>query len=111
VIAIGNEGRHQLDILRKIATGPDSFWSNNHTLPMIEEIQLEDIVLGVFPKVGGGMFEAFSFWPKNSVGDGLEMVMQMLEVSYSAFYLHSARPILCIGSGVYSQIEYSPSST
>jgi len=80
VIVVRKEGQIHLDILKKIATGPNSFCSSNHTLPMLDEIQFEDIVLGVFPKIGQSMFEAFGGWPRNSVGDILDMIMQMLEV-------------------------------
>jgi hypothetical protein len=50
---------------------------------MFMEFQFEDIVFGIFPLVGGEMSYAFgSFWPKNSVGDIIDMLMQMLEVSF-----------------------------
>ena len=48
---------------------------------MFLEFQFEDIVFGIFPKVGGEVVNAFRFWPNNSVGDILDMLMQMLEVS------------------------------
>ena len=80
VIVIGNEGHDHLKILRTAATGENSLLSTNHTLPMIMEFQFEDIVFGVFPKVGAEMFDAFGFWPNNSVGDIIDMLMQMLEV-------------------------------
>ena len=48
---------------------------------MFMEFQFEDIVFGIFPKVGGEMLDAFGCWPNNSVGDILDMLMQMLEVS------------------------------
>ena len=48
---------------------------------MFMEFQFEDIVFGIFPLVGGEMSYAFGFWPNNSVGDIIEMLMQMLEVS------------------------------
>ena len=49
---------------------------------MFMEFQFEDIVFGIFPKVGGEMTYAFRFWPDNSVGDIIDMLMQMLEVSF-----------------------------
>ena len=49
---------------------------------MFIEFQFEDIVFGIFPKVGAEMLYAFGFWPKNSVGDIIDMLMQMLEVSF-----------------------------
>ncbi|KAF8815276.1 hypothetical protein BYT27DRAFT_6735503 [Phlegmacium glaucopus] len=79
VITIGNEGHDHLKILRRIATGKDSLWSDNHALPMLAEFEWEDIIFGIFPKVGGTVEYAYDFWPKNSVGDIIEMLMQMLE--------------------------------
>ena len=48
---------------------------------MFMEFQFEDIVFGIFPKVGGEILDAFGDWPKNSVGDIVDMLLQMLEVS------------------------------
>ena len=81
VIVIGNEGHDHLKILRTIATGEKSLLSNNHALPMFAEFQFEDIIFGIFPQVGGGISYAYDCWAKNSVGDIVEMLMQMLEVS------------------------------
>ena len=50
---------------------------------MIMEFQFEDIVFGIFPKVGADVMYAFGFWPNNSVGDITDMLMQMLEVSFT----------------------------
>ena len=47
---------------------------------MFQELVFEDIVFGIFPKVGARVFDMVGRWAKNSVGDVLEMVMQMLEV-------------------------------
>ena len=82
VIVIGNEGHDNLKILRTIATGENSLLSNNHTLPMFMEFQFEDIVFGIFPKTGGETLSAFGYWANNSVGDIIDMLMQMLEVSF-----------------------------
>jgi hypothetical protein len=85
VIVIGNEGHDHLKILRTIATGENSLFSNNHALPMFAEFQFEDIIFGIFPKVGGGMLYLYRYgsWAKNSVGDIIEILMQMLEVSFT----------------------------
>jgi hypothetical protein len=80
VIVIGNEGHDHLKILRTIATGENSLLSTNHTLPMFMEFQFEDIVFGIFPKVGAKMLDTFGYWANNSVGDIIDMLMQMLEV-------------------------------
>ena len=88
VIVIGNEGYDHLKILRTIATGEKILFSNNHALPMFEEFQFEDIIFGIFPKVGGEIVYAYDYWAKNSVGDIIEMLMQMLEVSFTFYVLH-----------------------
>ena len=80
VIVNGNEGHDYLNILR--TTGEKSLLSTNHTLPMFMEFQFEDIVFGIFPMVGGEMCNAFGYWPNNSVGDIVDMVLQMLEVEF-----------------------------
>ena len=80
VIAIGDEGRDHLKILKKIARGKPALHSTNHALPMFQQLVFEDIVFGVFPKIGARIFDMVGRWAKNSVGDVLEMVMQMLEV-------------------------------
>ena len=49
---------------------------------MFAEFQFEDIIFGIFPKVGGEILVAYNYWAKNSVGDIIEMLMQMLEVSF-----------------------------
>jgi hypothetical protein len=49
---------------------------------MFMEFQFEDIVFGIFPLVGAETLYAFGYWPNNSVGDIVDMLMQMLEVRY-----------------------------
>ena len=56
---------------------------------MVMEFQLEDIIFGIFPKAGGDMSLAFGFWPNNSVGDVIDMLMQMLEVTFYFTYVVS----------------------
>ncbi|CAL1711519.1 unnamed protein product [Somion occarium] len=90
VIAIQNEGQQHLALLRKIAAGPLSLISSNHCLPMFREIFFEDIVLGVFPKAGGCVDEAFGAWAENSVGDVLDMILQTLEGLVFLHDLHIA---------------------
>lgn len=80
VIVVGHEGRDHLKILRRIAKGKTILTSTNHTIPLFREFVFEDIVLGIFPKIGARVSEMVGRWAKNSVGDVLEMIMQMLEV-------------------------------
>jgi serine/threonine protein kinase len=52
---------------------------------MFAELQFEDIIFGNFPKVGGEVRDVYGFWAKNSIGDIIEMLMQMLEVFFVLF--------------------------
>ena len=45
--------------------------------------EFEDVVFGLFPKVGAEMLDSFGFWWINSFGDIIDMLMQMLEVSFA----------------------------
>ena len=47
---------------------------------MFIEFQFEDIIFGIFPKVGAEITYLFGYWPNNSVGDIIDMLLQMLEV-------------------------------
>ncbi|KAJ6600773.1 hypothetical protein B0H10DRAFT_693677 [Mycena sp. CBHHK59/15] len=80
VMVIKNEGYEHLALLKRIAMGPYSLLSDNHTLPMHDVTQFEDIHFGIFPLVGAQVREAFGSWAKNSVGDVLDMLLQALEV-------------------------------
>ncbi|KAJ6600775.1 hypothetical protein B0H10DRAFT_2320126, partial [Mycena sp. CBHHK59/15] len=79
VMVIKNEGHEHLVLLKRIAMGPYSLFSDNHTLPMHDVTQFEDIHFGIFPLVGARVREAFGSWAKNSVGDVLDMLLQALE--------------------------------
>jgi hypothetical protein len=47
---------------------------------MLQEFQFEDITFGIFPKVGAQVSSVYGSWARNSVGDIVEILMQMLEV-------------------------------
>ena len=77
VVAIGDNGRKNLDILRILATAPQVLISANHTLPIIREVQLGHITFGVFLLVG---YTLDASWANDSVGDILDMLFQALEI-------------------------------
>jgi hypothetical protein len=77
VIAVGDNGRRHLDILRILATAPQALSTANHTLPMIREVQLGHITFGIFPLVG---YTLDAPWANDSVGDIVNMLLQALEV-------------------------------
>ncbi|THU93588.1 hypothetical protein K435DRAFT_903331, partial [Dendrothele bispora CBS 962.96] len=85
VISIKQDGLEHLDILRKLATGHSSLLVENHTLPMLQELQHQDIIFGIFPLVGADMRMSIGFWAENSVGDIMDMLMQALE---ALVYIH-----------------------
>jgi hypothetical protein len=92
VLVVRNEGHNHLKTLRNIATGPQSLISNNHALTLLSEFQFEDIIFGLFPVVGGTMERAFGYWPKNSVGDVLDMLLQALEVRECNIFVSMSSP-------------------
>ena len=48
---------------------------------MFMEFQFEDIIFGIFPLVGAEMSYVFDYCPINSVGEIIDMLLKMLEVS------------------------------
>ncbi|KAI0636467.1 hypothetical protein C8Q77DRAFT_1070893 [Trametes polyzona] len=90
VLAIGDEGREHVEILKLIARGPCSLVATNHTIPLLELIDFEDITFGVFPKIGAAVAQCYGAWPENSVADILDMVMQCLEALAFIHDLHIA---------------------
>ena len=81
MLAIGREGQEHLELLKHVAKSGLTLLSMNHTLPLLEIIELEDIVFGVFPKVGASVDLAYNRWTKPSVADILDIIVQCLEVS------------------------------
>ncbi|TFY71734.1 hypothetical protein EVG20_g1274 [Dentipellis fragilis] len=81
VVVLRDEGHTHLKILRKIANEPLALLTNNHTLPLLFEMNFDLVTFCVFPLVGGGhLRRAFAdMYESTSVGDLLDMVMQALE--------------------------------
>ncbi|KAJ2993481.1 hypothetical protein NUW54_g7712 [Trametes sanguinea] len=79
VLAIGKVGRRHIDILKIAGRGPYSLVTWNHTIPLLDLIDFEDITFGVFPKVGDTLVAAYDGWAENSLGDVLDMILQCLE--------------------------------
>lgn len=88
VVTIRKEGQDHLRILQKIARGRLSLFSENHALPVLDEIVLRDITFCVFPRSGFTLETAYGSWAQNSVGDVVNMVMQALE---GLAFLHERR--------------------
>ncbi|KAI0672670.1 hypothetical protein C8Q78DRAFT_672709 [Trametes maxima] len=79
VLAIGSHGREHIDILKVISKGPYAFLNDNHAIPILDLPCFDNIVFGVFPKIGYRMQDAYRYWTHNSVGDVLDMILQCLE--------------------------------
>lgn len=80
VLCAGSEGKDHLKVLKYMSRGIMSQAAPNHVVPLFELIELEDIVFGIFPRIGFTMRDAFDSWAENSVGDVLDMALQCLEV-------------------------------
>lgn len=81
IAAIGEVGRHHVEILRKLARGTGSLLTDNHVVPLWKEVHYEDFTFIVSPYVGGSLRECYGWWAKNSVGDIVDMILQALEES------------------------------
>lgn len=89
-----------LNVLRKLATSPNALRSSNHTLPMVDEVHIGHLVFGVFPFVGAAMKVSWDDWPRNSVGDIMNMFLQALEVSTSEM-------IMCLALKRWDRVSLS----
>lgn len=83
VISSGAQNTSELEILRKLATGKHALSPFNHVLPMFQEIQFEDVVIGVFPFVTSSAMHVFE-GRSSSVQDVIKVILQMLEVTLSS---------------------------
>ena len=108
VVAVGDNGRKHLDILRVLATAPQVLISANHALPMIREVQLGHITFGVFPLVG---YTLDASWANDSVGDILDMLLQALEVGslYEQIMLLLMQLTFSLGPFIHPQSRNCPS--
>lgn len=81
IAAIGEVGKRHVEILRKLARGTRSLLTDNHVVPLWNEVCYEDFTFIVSPYVGGSLRECYGWWAKNSVGDIVDMIVQSLEAS------------------------------
>ena len=80
IVSVGDDGMEQMRILRKTAHGNISLFEDNHTAPLWREVSIGDLTFAVFPFIGYRLDDCYKSWPKNSVGDITDMIMQTLEV-------------------------------
>jgi hypothetical protein len=80
VMTSGGEGHDHLRIVRRLSsTFPDNTLSNSHILPMVLEVQFQDITFGFFPKAQYPLEHVLTT-RKSTVDDMVHMVLQALEV-------------------------------
>jgi hypothetical protein len=84
LISKGSDGLEELDVLEYVATGHRAFLGDNHCLPMLRTLVVEDMRLGVFPFVNPG----FS-WPwYHNVDEVFDAVLQVLQVRQDQYASH-----------------------
>ncbi len=83
VMSVSGEDLHYLRLMRQLSTSEDTLLSNNHVLPMVSEISYQDIVFGVFPRLGDRLFAALLPDTGQSIEDSIYMITQALEVCRS----------------------------
>jgi hypothetical protein len=76
LISKGDQGFTHLKILRKIARGHIAMRGENHALPVLREITLEDMVFVVVPLVESERWVAFYY----QLHELLDEAVQLLEV-------------------------------
>jgi hypothetical protein len=76
LIAKGGKGLEELDVLQHVATGHRAFLGDNHCLPMLRTLVLEDMTFGVFPFMKTGFTSPWYY----NVEEVFDAVLQVLQV-------------------------------
>ena len=80
VMTSGGEDHNDLRLVRRLSsTFPDNTLSSSHILPMVREVQFEDITFGFFPKAQYPLNRVLKNM-KSTVKDVVHMILQALEV-------------------------------
>ncbi|PPQ91190.1 hypothetical protein CVT25_001206 [Psilocybe cyanescens] len=85
VVTAGGQGHTHLRIHRRLAALPGILMSNNHILPILQEIVYQDITIVVVPKLIFDLNRVLRSRCRNSLEDVLYMVLQVFE---GTAYLH-----------------------
>ena len=82
VMTSGGEGHNHLRLVRRLSsTFPDNTLSSCHILPMVLEVQFQDITFGFFPKAQYILADVLTT-RKSTVEDAVHMILQALEVTF-----------------------------
>jgi hypothetical protein len=76
LIAKGQRGLEELDVLQHVATGHRAFLGENHCMPMLRTLVLDDMTFGVFPFMEAGFTHPWYY----SVEEVFDAVLQVLQV-------------------------------
>ena len=100
LVAIGDEGRTHLPILRIIAT-PASVAAKTHALPLLQEMEKDGMFFAVFPLVHSAGYEYDDRMPWfKRVSEVLDAMEQLLSVSAVRF----SERLACLSLGLMKQI-------
>ncbi|EJD51266.1 hypothetical protein AURDEDRAFT_159672 [Auricularia subglabra TFB-10046 SS5] len=75
IMAIRDEGREHLAIMRALSA-PDAQVPENRTVPMIAELQMDDVVFGIFPQMWDSAMVRPWFETIRQLLDALEQVLE-----------------------------------
>ncbi|KAF9003485.1 hypothetical protein BDZ89DRAFT_1080951 [Hymenopellis radicata] len=92
VLVVGTDGQNGLFALRQALSGLSIFEAENHILPLLREIQVDNLTIGVFPMGSpicmSDVVRDYTLSEHCSLGDLLYLVVQALE---ALMFLHEKR--------------------
>ncbi len=102
IITADGEGHDTLRIVKKICTGEEGLLTSNHALPLLEMFEYNDLTFGVFPLVAVSLTRSINSWPKNTVEDIMDMLMQAIEVIFPLDEPRHANLCATLGDCIHS---------
>ncbi|KZT41920.1 hypothetical protein SISSUDRAFT_1126085 [Sistotremastrum suecicum HHB10207 ss-3] len=79
LIRKGDDGQEHLEVLRDLARGERAFHAGNHCVPLLDELQLEDMTFAVFPFLADRADKPWFY----DFGEVFDFLVQALEgISY-----------------------------
>jgi hypothetical protein len=76
LVVKGDDGMNHLVALRRLGTGDVAFRGENHIVPMLREIVLDDMIFVVFPLLQDGFDTPWYY----NYGEVVDAVYQVIEV-------------------------------
>lgn len=72
----GDAGKEELEILRELCTGHNAFLGDNHCLPVLRILSVNDMIFAVFPLLA----EGFRYPWYQSIAEVMDSVTQISKV-------------------------------